>query len=88
MSTQEDREWDERQEYGYSNPLDPFARMSEIIADRFAIFEDAEPPHHVDYQWADVAPPVENPVETQGYTWDELVAEKSRDRAAEFLDDL
>lgn len=36
MSTQEDREWDERQEYGYGSPLDGgFARMSQILADRF-----------------------------------------------------
>jgi hypothetical protein len=76
VSTQEDREHDERQEYGYSNPLDPFARMSEILADRFAPIEYAD----------DVAAPVENPVENQGYTWDELVAEKSRDRAEEFFD--
>jgi hypothetical protein len=34
VSTQEDREWDERQEYGYSHPLDPFARHSAILADR------------------------------------------------------
>jgi hypothetical protein len=74
MSTQEDREHDERQEYGWANPLDPFARASEIIADQFAPVEYAE----------DVAPPEQD----QGYTWDELVEEKSRDRAAEFLADL
>jgi hypothetical protein len=34
MSTREDREWDERQEYGYSNPLDPFARHSAILSDQ------------------------------------------------------
>lgn len=36
MSTQEDREHDEREEYGWGNPLDPFARTSAIIADQFA----------------------------------------------------
>jgi hypothetical protein len=36
MSTQEDREHDEREEYGWANPLDSFARTSAIIADQFA----------------------------------------------------
>lgn len=36
MSTQEDREHDERNEYGWGNPLDGgMARLSQILADRF-----------------------------------------------------
>lgn len=73
MSTQEDREWDERQEYGYSHPLDPFARMSEIIADQFGpVDDDPHVDEHVD----------------KGYTLADLQREKSLDRAREFLDEL
>ena len=40
MSTREDREWDERQEYGYPNPLDGgMARLSQILADQFGPIE-------------------------------------------------
>lgn len=40
MSTAEDREWDERQDYGYANPLAPWMRESEIIADQFGPIEN------------------------------------------------
>lgn len=54
MSTREDREWDERQEYGYSNPLDPFARHSAILADQLGPIEPE------DYDPEAVDNPVEN----------------------------
>jgi hypothetical protein len=57
MSTREDREWDERQEYGYSNPLDPFARHSAILSDQLG-------PQDVD----DLVDEDEDADETPGHT--------------------
>lgn len=80
MSTQEDREWDERQEYGYAHPLAPWMRESAIIADQLGPIE----PEDFDPDAEDDDPqPVDNPVydliveasgwnplqETPGQTW-------------------